>query len=103
MPTKIDSELGTGAVKSFSDHLGGIKTGPAASFAMARQLWVCRESVRRGVRQAEVNAGGRPGRPVRTWRRSGRLWPGFATWRRTTRSRRSRDAFFVRQLAPRNR
>ena len=61
MPRKIDSELKSRAVRLVSEHRGEYPTVTAACAAVARQLGVGKESVRRWVVQAEVDGGQRQG------------------------------------------
>ena len=61
MPKKIDPELKARAVRLVSEHRGEYPTVTAASQAFARQVGVGKESVRRWVIQAEVDAGHRDG------------------------------------------
>jgi len=61
MPKKIDPELKARAVRLVSDHLGEYPSLTAASAAVARQLGVGKESVRRWVVQSQVDDGQRQG------------------------------------------
>ncbi|AXH97987.1 IS3 family transposase [Ornithinimicrobium avium] len=61
MPKKIDPELKARAVRLVTEHLSEYPSLTAASAAVAKQLGVGRESVRRWVIQAQVDAGGRDG------------------------------------------
>ena len=61
MPKKIDKELKARAVRLVTEHQQEYPSLTAACEAVARQLGVGQESVRRWVRQAEVDAGLRPG------------------------------------------
>ena len=61
MPKKIDPELKARAVRLVNDHLGEYQNVTAASFAVAKQLGVSRESVRRWVAQADIDTGARNG------------------------------------------
>lgn len=61
MPKKIDEELKTRAVRLVNDHLGEYPSLTAASTAVAKQLGVGKESVRRWVIQAQVDGGQRQG------------------------------------------
>jgi transposase len=61
MPKKIDSELKSRAVRLVMDHREEYPTMTAACAAVAHQLGVGKESVRRWVAQAEVDGGQRPG------------------------------------------
>ncbi|MGN6330047.1 MAG: transposase, partial [Motilibacteraceae bacterium] len=61
MPKKIDSELRARAVRLVSDHQGEYPSVTAAAEAVAKQLGLGRETVRRWVVQAEVDSGRREG------------------------------------------
>ena len=61
MPKKIDPELKARAVRLVSEHRGEYPTVTAASQAVAKQLGVGKESVRRWVIQARDRCR-RPGR-----------------------------------------
>ena len=61
MPKKIDPALRERAVRLVLDHLREYPTITAACGAAARRCGVGAESVRRWVRQAQVDAGDRPG------------------------------------------
>jgi len=61
MPKKIDSELKSRAVRLVNEHRGEYPTVTAACAAVARQLGVGKESVRRWVVQGEVDDGQRQG------------------------------------------
>jgi transposase-like protein len=61
MPKKIDAELKDRAVRLVLEHLQEYPTLTAACEAAARRCGVGAESVRRWVRQTQVDAGERPG------------------------------------------
>ena len=61
MPKMIDPELKAGAVCLVSEHRGEYPILTAASQAVAKQVGVGKESVRRWVIQAEIDAGHRDG------------------------------------------
>ncbi|WP_341361322.1 IS3 family transposase [Georgenia sp. M64] len=61
MPKKIDPELKARAVRLVREHQQEYPSVTEAMVAVAKQLGVARESVRRWVAQAEVDAGTRPG------------------------------------------
>jgi len=61
MPKKINPEVRARAVRLVADHRQEYPSDTAAAAAVAKQLGLGRESVRRWVVQAEVDAGGREG------------------------------------------
>jgi transposase len=61
MPKKIDPEVKARAVRLVTDHQSGYPSLTAASAAVAKQLGVGAESVRRWVIQAEIDGGQRQG------------------------------------------
>jgi len=61
MPKKIDPEVRARAVRLVNDHLSEYSSLTAASAAVAKQVGVAKESVRRWVLQAQVDAGERQG------------------------------------------
>src|SRR4051812_13512346 len=61
MPKRIDPELRARAVRLVSEHRAEYPTETAAVVAVAKQLGVARESVRRWRAQAGVDAGDRSG------------------------------------------
>ena len=61
MPKKIDEELKARAVRLVTDHLGEYPSLTGASAAVAKQVGVGKESVRRWVVQAQVDGGQRQG------------------------------------------
>ena len=62
MPKKIDAQLKARAVRLVTEHQQEYPSLTAACEAVARQMGVGQESVRRWVRQGEVDAGTREGR-----------------------------------------
>ncbi len=61
MPKKFDPELKARAVRLVSEHRGEYPTLTAASLAVAKQVGVGKETLRRWVLQAEIDAGERDG------------------------------------------
>ena len=61
MPKKIDPEVQARAVRMVREHQQDYPSVTAAALAVAMQLGLGRETVRRWVVQAEVDGGGRPG------------------------------------------
>jgi transposase len=61
MPRKYDQELKAKAVRLVVDHVGDYPTEFAAMKAVAGRLGMNVETLRKWVRQAEVDAGAVPG------------------------------------------
>ncbi len=61
MPKKIDPQVKARAVRLVTEHRGEYPSLTAACEAVARQTGLSVETVRRSVRQAQVDSGDRPG------------------------------------------
>ncbi len=61
MPKKLDPEMKARAVRLVLEHRAEYPTKTAAVLAVAKQVGVGKESLRRWVAQAEVDAGEAPG------------------------------------------
>ena len=61
MPKKINPEVKARAVRLVTEHRGEYPSDTAAAAAVAKQLGLGRETVRRWVVQAEVDTGARTG------------------------------------------
>ena len=61
MLTKVDPEVKVRAVRLVTEHAGEFSSLTAASAAVAKQLGLGKESVRRWVVQEQVDGGQRPG------------------------------------------
>lgn len=70
IPKKIDPELRARAVRLVRDHHEEHASTTEAMAAVAKQLGVARESVRRWVAHADDDAGTRPGVTTECQRRS---------------------------------
>lgn len=103
MPKKIDPELKARAVRLVTEHRGEYPTLTAATEAVARRLGVGQESVRRWVRQAEVDAGDRPGTTTAEHAEIKRLKAENQRLRQDVEILRAATTFFVGELDPRNR
>jgi transposase len=103
MPKVIDSELKSRAVRLVNEHRGEYPTVTAACAAVARQLGVGKESVRRWVVQAEVDGGHRQGLSSEE---SGEIRALKAKVRRLEEDNailKAATVFFAGELDPRNR
>ena len=103
MPKKIDEELKSRAVRLVTEHLGEYPSLTAASAAVAKQLGVGKESVRRWVIQAQVDGGQRQGS---TSEELGEIKTLKAKVRRLEEDNailKAATAFFAGELDPRNR
>ena len=61
MPKKINAELRVRALRMVQEHQQDYPSQTAVVEAVARQLGLGRETVRRWLVQAEIDEGGRPG------------------------------------------
>ena len=103
MPKKIDPQLRARCVRLVREHLQEYPTLTAAVTAVARQEGVSRESVRRWLAQADIDAGARPGVSTEESAEIKRL---KAENRRLTEDleiMRRASIFFAGELDPRNR
>lgn len=103
MPKKIDPELRARAVRLVTEHRGEYPTLTAASLAVAKQLGVGKETVRRWVVQAEVDAGQRPGVSTEEAEEIKRLKAENRRLREDVAILKAATSFFVGELDPRNR
>ena len=103
MPKKIDPELRARAVRLVSEHQQEYPSLTAASEAVARQLGVGKESVRRWVLQAQVDAGQRTGVTSEESEEIRRLKAENRRLREDVAILRAATTFFAGELDPRNR
>src|SRR3954447_381272 len=103
MPKRIDAELKARAVRLVADHQQEYPSLTAACEAVARQLGVGQESVRRWVRQAEVDRGERPGVSSEETEEIRRLKAENRRLREEVAILEAATAFFAGDLDPRNR
>ena len=103
MPKKIDEELRARAVRLVNDHLGEYPSVTAASAAVAKQLGVGRESVRRWVVQAQVDGGQRQGATSQELAEIKSLKAKVRRLEEDNAILKSATVFFAGELDPRNR
>jgi transposase-like protein len=103
MPKKIDEELKARAVRLVSDHVGEYPSLTAASAAVAKQLGVGRESVRRWVVQDQVDGGQRQGASTQELAEVKALKAKVRRLEEDNAILKAATVFFVGELDPRNR
>lgn len=103
MPKKIDEQLKVRAVRLVTEHRQEYPTLTAACEAVARQVGVGKESVRRWVRQAEVDAGDREGRTSEELAEIKELKAKVRRLEADNEILKAATVFFVGELDPRNR
>ena len=103
MPMKIDPEVQARAVRLVNDHLGEYPSLTAASAAVAKQVGVGRETVRRWVVQAQVDGGQRGGVTSEELAEIKRLKTENKRLREDVAILKAATSFFAGELDPRNR
>ncbi len=103
MPKRIDPAVRARAVRMVREHHGSYASLTAAIVAVASQEQVAAETVRRWVRQAEVDAGERPGPSSDELAENKRLRAENARLREDVAILKAAAAFFAGELDPRNR
>ena len=103
MPKKIDPELKARAVHLVTEHQREYPSPTAVAAAVAKQLGLGRETVRRGVVQAQVDGGSREGLTTAEREEICRLKAENARLREDVAILKAATTFFVGELDPRNR
>src|SRR5690625_2722735 len=103
MPRKIDNELKARAVRLVTEHRQEYSTLTAACEAAARKVGVGKESVRRWVRQAEVDAGEQEGRTSEELAEIKELKARIRRLESDNQILKEATVFFAGELDPRNR
>lgn len=103
MPKKIDPEIKARAVRLVTDHLGEYPSLTAAAAAVAKQLGVGGESVRRWVLQAQIDDGTRPGVSSEESAQVKTLKAENKRLREANEILKAASIFFAGELDPRNR
>jgi len=98
MPKKIDDELRAKAVRLVQEHRQDYPSVTAASLAVARQLGLGKETVRRWVVQADVDGGARPGIPTKESAEIKRLQAENRRLREDVEILRAATTFFAGEL-----
>ncbi|GAA3883043.1 transposase [Tessaracoccus defluvii] len=103
MPKMIDPELRARAVRLVTEHQGEYPSLTAAAAAVAKQLGVGKESVRRWVIQSQVDAGQREGVTSDEQAEIKRLKTENRRLREDVAILKAATTFFAGELDPRNR
>jgi len=102
MPRKIDDELKAKAVRLVQEHRQDYPSVTAASLAVARQLGLGKETVRRWVVQADIDDGARPGTPTKESAEIKRLKAENRRLREDVEILRAATTFFAGELDSRS-
>jgi transposase len=103
MPKKIDPALRERAVRLVLEHREEYPTTTAAVQAVAKQVGVGKESLRRWVNQADVDAGDRPGVTTSESAEIRKLKAENRRLREDNEILKAASIFFAGELDPRNR
>jgi transposase len=103
MPKKINQQLRERAVRLVREHRAEYSSTTAAAEAVARQLGVGKESVRRWVVQAETDGGIRPGATTEEHAEIKRLKARVRRLEEDNEILKAATTFFVGELDPRSR
>ena len=103
MPKKIDAQLKARAVRLVTEHQQEYPSLTAVCEAVARQMGVGQESVRRWVRQGEVDAGTREGRTSEELAEIRELKARVRRLESDNEILKAATVFFAGELDPRNR
>jgi transposase len=103
MPSKIDAAVKERALRLLAEHRGDYRSDTAAAEAIAKKLGVGRETVRRWLVQADVNAGARPGVTSDDQAEIKRLKAENRRLQEDIEILRAATVFFAGELDPRNR
>jgi transposase-like protein len=103
MPKKIDAAVKERALRMIADHRGDYPSDTALAEALASKLGVGRETVRRWLVQADVNAGARPGVSSDEQDEIKKLKAENRRLKEDLEILRAATVFFAGELDPRNR
>jgi transposase len=103
MPSKYDQETKAKAIRLFRDHAGDYDSPWAAMCAISGRLGMTAETLRKWVRQAEVDEGQAAGVPSETAREIRELKRKNAELERTIEILKAATTFFARECDPQRR
>ena len=103
MPKQLDPEMKARAVRLVLEHRAEYRTKTAAILAVAKQVGIGKESLRRWVAQAEIDGGDAPGVTTEENDEIRRLRAENRRLREDVSILKAATTFFVGELDPRNR
>jgi transposase-like protein len=103
MPKKIEPEVRDRALRLLQTHAGEYSSLTAAAVAIAKQLGVGKETVRRWAVQAQIDGGARPGVTSEESAEIKRLKAENRQLREDVMILKAATTFFAGELDPRNR
>jgi transposase len=103
MPKKIDAAVKERALRMFADHRQDYASDTALAEAVSKKLGIGRETARRWLVQADVNAGTRPGATSDEQAEIKKLRAENRRLREDNEILRAATVFFAGELDPRNR
>ena len=103
MPKKVDPALKDRALRMVAEHRADYGSTTAVAKAVADQVGIGKETVRRWVVQADIDAGDRPGTSSEESAEIRKLKAENRRLREDNESLRRASIFFAGELDPRNR
>ena len=103
MPKKVDPAVKERALRMFADHRQDYPSDTALAAAVAQKVGVGRETARRWLVQADVNAGSRPGTTDDEQAEIRKLKAEVRRLREDNEILKAATVFFAGELDPRNR
>lgn len=100
MPSRYDRDTKAKAIRLVRDHAGDYETEWAAITAVSGRLGMSAETLRKWIRQAEVDAGEAPGLATESAREIRELKRKNAELERTIEILKAATGFFVRECDP---
>ena len=100
MPVKYDPQTRDRAIRLVRDHAGDYESEYAAITAVSRRLGMAPETLRKWIRQAEVDGGEKPGVTTESSREVRELRRKVAELERTLEILTAASAFFAREHDP---
>ena len=103
MPSRIDPAVKARALRMFAEHRQDYPSDTALAEAVAQKVGVGRETARRWLVQADIDAGSRPGTTSDESAEIKRLRAEVKKLREDNEILRAATVFFAGELDPRNR